>query len=79
LAKTAPNSYFCLHPTFPLTLGPRIHKRAVIRSDPNKAGDVGVAMIEEKNYEVIYRNESRDRRGDGLRRVDRGRYCPGVA
>jgi hypothetical protein len=31
-------------------------------------------MIEGKNYGIIYRNESRYRRGDRLRRVDRGRH-----
>jgi hypothetical protein len=40
---------------------------------------MGVARIEGKNYEIIYRNESRYRRGDGLRRVDRGCYGPGLA
>ena len=37
------------------------------------------AIIEGKKYELIRRNKSRYRRGDGLRRVDRGRDGPRVA
>ena len=37
------------------------------------------AIIEGKKYELIRRNKSRYRRGDGLRRVDRRRHGPGVA
>jgi hypothetical protein len=36
-------------------------------------------MIEGKNYELIYRNESGYRRGDRFRHGDRGRYGPRVA
>ena len=32
-----------------------------------------------ENYGIIYRNESRYRGGDWLRRVGRGRYGPGIA
>jgi hypothetical protein len=37
------------------------------------------AIIEGKKYELVCRNESRYRRGDGLRRVDRGRHGSRVA
>jgi hypothetical protein len=44
-----------------------------------KRGDGVAAIIEGKNYELIDRSESGYRRGDGLRRVDRGRHGPRVA
>jgi hypothetical protein len=62
----------------------RNHQRAEIRRDVEKGrkikngGDWVAAIIEGKNYELIDRNESRYRRGDGVRRVDRGRHGPGV-
>jgi hypothetical protein len=62
----------------------RNHQRAEIRRDVEKGrkikngGDWVAAIIEGKNYELIDRNESRYRRGDGLRRVDRRRHGPGV-
>jgi hypothetical protein len=62
-----------------------IHQRAELRRDVEKerkiknGGDRVAAIIEGKNYELIDRNESRYRRGDRLRRVDRGRNRPGVA
>lgn len=50
------------------------------KKENQKTGGDGVAaIIEGKNYELINRNESGHRCGDGLRRVDRGRYGPGVA
>jgi hypothetical protein len=60
-----------------------IHKRAEIRSDLEKGeikkrGDRVAAITEGKNYELIDRNESGYRRGDRLRRVDRGRHGPRV-
>jgi hypothetical protein len=67
---------------FPVSRG--IHKRAEIRSDPKKGnmkngGDGVSAIIEGKNYELIRRNESRYRRGNGFRLVDRGRDGSRVA
>src|SRR5437764_10365791 len=61
-----------------------IHQRAEIRSDLKEGkikngGDAVSAIIEGKNYELIRRNESRYCRGDGLRRVDRGRDGSRVA
>jgi hypothetical protein len=62
----------------------RNHQRAEIRRDVEKerkiknGGEGVAAIIEGKNYEVIDRSESGYRRGDGLRRVDRGRHGPGV-
>ena len=61
-----------------------IHMRAEIRSDQKKGKFKNAvipmaAIIEGKKYELIRRNKSRYRRGDGLRRVDRGRDGPRVA
>src|SRR5206468_12685699 len=45
-----------------------------------KKGATGVAaIIEGKNYELICRNESGHRCGDGLHRFDSGRHGPGLA
>jgi len=69
-------------------LRPGIHQRAELRRDVEKEkkknqkrGRWGgfAAIIKGKNYELIDRNESRYRRGDRLRRVDRGRHGPGIA
>ena len=63
----------------------RNHQRAEIRRDVEKerkiknGGDGVAAIIEGKNYELIDRSESRHRRGDRVRRVDRRRHSPGVA
>jgi hypothetical protein len=51
-----------------------IYKRKIKRTGRRIA-----AIIEGKNYELICRNESGYRRGDGLGRFDRGRYGPRLA
>jgi hypothetical protein len=58
--------------------------RTEIRSRSKKGkikngGDGLSAIIKGKDYELIRRNESRYRRGDGLRPVDRGRHGSRVA
>jgi hypothetical protein len=49
------------------------------RKEKSKTGATRSSPIEGKNYELINRNESGHRRSDGLRRIDRGRYDPGIA
>jgi hypothetical protein len=55
---------------------PGVHEHAEIRSDVRLRG---AAITEGKNDKLIYRNESRDRRGNRSRHVDRRCHGPRVA